>query len=116
MQGACIVTAFAPKALFLLQALQKSQVGFLVSLYLLVQNLPQVPYSFIVFCRSRSGVSRCKHCSAAAEGPGSQPVSGAGVLVTARQGSPLNPCSWEWVGLGCSFLPWCLATVGHFFF
>ena len=31
MQGACIVTAFAPKALFLLQALQKSQVGFLVS-------------------------------------------------------------------------------------
>lgn len=32
-------------------------------------------YSFFVFCCSRSGVSRCKHCSTAAQGPRAQPVS-----------------------------------------
>ena len=35
MQGARAVPAFAPDTLFLLQALQKWQLGFLVSLYLL---------------------------------------------------------------------------------
>ena len=34
-----------------------------------------VPYSFFVFCCSRRGVSRCKHCSTSAKGPRSQPVS-----------------------------------------
>ena len=34
-----------------------------------------VPYSFFVFCCSRGGVSRCKHCRTAAEDPKSQLVS-----------------------------------------
>ena len=29
-----------------------------------------VPYSFLVFCCLGRGVSRCKHCSPAAKGPG----------------------------------------------
>ena len=69
--------------LLLLQALQKWQLGFLVSLYVLSRICPNcacrqlffVPYSFFVFCCSRRGVSRCKHCSTAAKGPRSQPVS-----------------------------------------
>ena len=36
-----------------------------------------IPYSFLfVFVCSRRGVSSCKHCSCAAKGPRSQPVSG----------------------------------------
>ena len=52
-----------------------SKLGFLVSLYLNVLNLPQlhmqalITYSFFVFCCSRRGVSRCKHCITAAKVP-----------------------------------------------
>ena len=53
--------------------------------YLLVQNLSQhtcsyfssISYSFFVFCCPRRGVSRCKHCSPAAKGSRSQPLSRA---------------------------------------
>ena len=56
--------AFAPDPLHLLQALQKWQLGFLVSLYLLSRICPNyscvqlllVPYSFFVFCSLRRGV------------------------------------------------------------
>ena len=65
--------------LLLLQALQKWQLGFLVSLYVfflpeLALTMPAqlflVPYSFSVFCCSRRGVPRE---SIAAKGP--RPVS-----------------------------------------
>ena len=57
--------------------------GFLVFLYLLSIICPNcactqlflVLCSFFVFCCWRTGVSRCKHCSTAAKGPRSQPVS-----------------------------------------
>ena len=71
--------AFAPNAWFLLPALQKWQLGFLVFVYLLSRICPNcactqlflVPYSVFVFCSLRRYLSRCKHCS-----KGSQ-VSGA---------------------------------------
>ena len=57
--------------LFLPQTLQKWQLGFVLSLYLLVQNFPQlhmravflVPCRFFVSCCWRRGVSRCKQCA-----------------------------------------------------
>ena len=57
--------------LLLLQALQKWQLGFLVSLCLLSRICPNcacmrlflVPYSFFVSCCLRRGVSTCEHCS-----------------------------------------------------
>ena len=60
---------------FLLWALQKWQLGFLGSLYLLSRICPNckctqlflVAYSFVVFCCWKRGVSRCKHCSTAAK-------------------------------------------------
>ena len=69
--------------LLLLQALQKRQLGFLVSLYVLSRicadgicmQLFLVPYSSLVFCCQRRGLSRCKHCSTAEEDPRPQPVS-----------------------------------------
>ena len=75
--------AFAPNTLFLLRALQKWQLGFLVFCIFLsiiclncaCRQLFLVPYSFFVFCCWRRGLSRCKHCSTAAKGPRSQPVS-----------------------------------------
>ena len=62
---------FAPDPLLLRPALQKWQLGFFGLFVPFVQNLPQlhvtqlflVPYSFFVFCCSRRGLSRCKHCS-----------------------------------------------------
>ena len=60
------------KSLFLLQALQKFQLDFLVSFYLLCpefapttacMHLFLVPYSFFILCCSWRGVSRCKRCS-----------------------------------------------------
>ena len=56
---------------------------FLVSLYLWSRiclncsctQLSLTPYSFFVVCTSGRGMSRCKHCSTAAKGPRSQPVS-----------------------------------------
>ena len=69
--------------LLLLQDLQKWQLGFFGLFESFVQNLPQlrfmqlflVPYSFFELCCLKRGVSRCKPCSTAAEGPRSQPVS-----------------------------------------
>ena len=80
-RGACAVT------LLLLPALQKWHLGFggqfffFFGLFLsfgpefacVCTQLFVVPYSFFVFCSSRRGVSRCKHCSTEAEGP--RPVS-----------------------------------------
>ena len=44
VQGACVqYPAFAPDALLLFQALQKWQLGFLVSLYLCPELAPVVP-------------------------------------------------------------------------
>ena len=71
VQGACPVPCFCSWHLFLLLALQKWQLGFLVFLYLFVHDLPQlhmhtvilVPYSFFVFCCLQKGLSRCEHCS-----------------------------------------------------
>ena len=40
-------------------------------------QLFSVPYSFFAFCCPRRCLSRCKHCSAAAEGSRSRPVSAA---------------------------------------
>lgn len=71
------------KPLFLLQALQKWQLDFGVSFYLLgpefapttaCMHLFLVPYGFFIFCCSWRGVSRCKHCSTVAKGPNPQPV------------------------------------------
>jgi len=76
--------AFATNSLFLLLALQKWQLGFFgVFLYLLFRICPNctctqlllVPSSFFLFCGSWRGAFRCKHCSTAAEGPRSQPVT-----------------------------------------
>ena len=47
--GGAQYPAFAPNPLFLFQTLQKWKLGFLVSLYLLVQNLPQ-PCMRTVIC------------------------------------------------------------------
>ena len=44
-----------------------------------------VPYSFFVFCCWRRGLSRCKHCSTAAKGPRSQPVSDLLSLTVTKQ-------------------------------
>ena len=57
--------------------------AFLVFLYFLSIICPNwactqlflVPYSFFVFFGLRKCLSRCKHCSTAAKGPRSQPVS-----------------------------------------
>ena len=57
--------------------------AFLVFLYLLFRICPNptctklflVPYSFFLFCGSWRGAFRCKHCSTAAKGPGSQSVT-----------------------------------------
>ena len=72
--------AFAPDPLLLLPALQKWQLVFLVSCYLLTIILPHCrtqavifsPIQFLYICCSRRGVSRGKYCSTAAKGPGSQ--------------------------------------------
>ena len=83
-RGHAQYSAFVPDTLFLLQAPQKWQLGFsglFVSFGSRIcpdcacTQLFLVPYSFFVFCWSRRGVSVCKHCSTAAKGPGSQPVS-----------------------------------------
>ena len=71
--------AFAPDTLLLPPALQKWQLGFLVSLYLFVHNLPQLHrhevifsplYTFFIFCYSRRHLGRCKHCSKGSQVPG----------------------------------------------
>ena len=63
---------------------QKWQLGFLVFLYLVAHNLPQlhmhaVIFSFFVFCCSRRRLSRCKHCSQGAwvQGPSLSPMGNA---------------------------------------
>ena len=84
LRGHAQYPAFTSDPLLLLEAFQKWQLGFLVSMYLLSRiysnstcmQLFLVPYSFFIFCCSRRGVSRCKNCSTAAKGPRSQPVSG----------------------------------------
>ena len=43
-----------------------------------------VPYSFFVFCCSKRDLSRCKHCSTAANGPRSQTY-----LIPPRDSTPL---------------------------
>ena len=57
-------------------------VSFLVFLYLPSRICPKcpckqlllVPYSFFVFCCSKTGLSRCKHSCTAAKGPRPQPI------------------------------------------
>ena len=69
--------AFASHSVLLFLALQKCQLGFLVSLYLLSRicsnractELFLVPRCFFVFCYWRRGVSRCKHCSKGSQVP-----------------------------------------------
>ena len=73
--GGAVCTGHAQlslKPLFLLQALQKWQLDFGVSFYLLgpefapttaCMHLFLVPYSFFIFCCSWRGESGCKHCS-----------------------------------------------------
>ena len=92
----------------LLQAFQKWQLGFLVSLYLLSRICPNcpymqlilVPYSFFVFCCWRRGVSRCRHCSTAAKGPRSQPVSNLSTWLNLSQiqRTQLKRSKSEWPG------------------
>ena len=63
------------------QALQKWQLGLLISLYLLSRISPNCACMqlfsvscFFVFCCLRRDRSRCKHCSTAAKGPSFLPV------------------------------------------
>ena len=49
--------------------------GFRICLNCSCMQLFLVAYSFFVFCCSRRGVSRCKHCNTTAKSPRSQPVS-----------------------------------------
>ena len=84
VQGSCWGREEAPQEAHIRrgQALQKQRLSFW-SLYLFVQNLPQlcmctfilVLYSFFVLCCLRRNLSRCKHCSIVAEGPRSRSVS-----------------------------------------
>ena len=82
-KGHAQCSAFVPYPLLLLWALQRWQLGFLTSLYLLSRicpnyaclNLIIVPYSFLVFCCLRIGMSRCNHHSTEAKGPRFHPVS-----------------------------------------
>ena len=61
--------------LLLLQYFHRWQLSFLVSYYLLSRNCPNcacmqlflVPYSFLIVCCPRRGVSRCRHCNTAAK-------------------------------------------------
>ena len=77
MQGACAVPCFC------FRIFKSGSWVFLVSLNLLSRICPNcacmqlflVPYSFFELCCLKRGVSRCKPCSTAAEGPRSQPVS-----------------------------------------
>ena len=46
-----------------------------LSIHTVIFSFIQLSYSFFVFYCSRRGVSRCKHCSTAAEDHRSQPVS-----------------------------------------
>ena len=93
MQGACIVTAFAPNTLFLLQALQKSQVGFLVSVSFGPRICPK-SHTVSLYFVAQGEVSPGASAVAPQQRVPDPSLSGAGVLVTARQGSPLDPCSW----------------------
>ena len=75
-------------ALFLLQVLQKRQLGFSVSLYILGPECAPTAharsYEFSAFCCSRRGVSRCMHHSTAVKGPRSQ--------APLNRRSPSGPC------------------------
>ena len=106
--------------LLLLWALQKWQLGFLVSLYLLSRICPNcacmhvllVPYSFFAFCCSGRGVSRCKHCSIAAQGSRSQPVSEVPTsdnefVISCSKRLLFNWKSLLWV------LQWHIASIGN---
>ena len=48
-EGVCSTLLFVPNILFLLQALQKWQLGFLASLYILSVILPQLPMQAVTF-------------------------------------------------------------------
>ena len=71
---------YSTKLFFLLQAPQKSQLGFSVSLYLLGQEFAQAahacklflgPFSFFVFCwRGVSSAASTQHCSRGSQPPG----------------------------------------------
>ena len=73
--------AFAPDTLFLLQVLQKGQLGFLVFLCLLVQNLPQLHVHAVIFSPIQFlcillleemfvQVQALQHCSKGSQVPG----------------------------------------------
>ena len=83
---------------FLLQALQKWQLGFLFCLCAFqVRICPSCacmqlffsPYSFFVFCCWRRGVSRGKHCSQGSQVPGPGPS-----LLTAMFHFTPAACRW----------------------
>ena len=102
--------AFAPDPLLLLQALQKWQLGFVVSVYLLSRICPNcackqlflVLYSFFVFCRSRRGVSRCKNCSRGAQVPACLIYTYRGILLSRKKITKqchLQQHGWTWRAL-----------------
>ena len=68
-----------------------------------------VPCSFFVFCCSRRGVSKCKHCSIA-KGPISQPVSfstrhSTPLLLRTKEPQASSETSSCWTGASDSGLP-----------
>lgn len=77
---------------------------FLIFSYLIIQSLPQpcmelflVSYSFLVFCGSKSYLSRCKPCSTAAKGPRSQVPSYLQLIFISTDYRTLRiPKSWGW--------------------
>ena len=79
VQGVAQYPVFALNTLLFLQALQNSQLGFLVSLYVFSIILPQLSMHAVIFspvlylyilCCLRRGVDRCKHCSKGSQVPG----------------------------------------------
>lgn len=74
---------------------------FLIFSYLIIQSLPQpcmelflVSYSFLVFCGSKSYLSRCKPCSTAAKGPRSQVPGPRSHPISNSSSSPLITEPW----------------------
>ena len=92
VQGMCSTQLLLPTPRFCSRFFKSGSCVFVVSVSF-VQNLSQlpctqfflVPRGFFVFCCSRRCVSRCKHCSTAANGPRSQLVSPAALSLAEKQ-------------------------------
>lgn len=104
MQGACIVTAFAPKALFLLQALQKSQVGFLVSVSFGPEFAPSpIQFHCILSLKERCvQVQALQRCSRGSRVPACLRGWGAGYC---QAGLPTRPLLMGVGRAGVQFSP-----------